>query len=75
MKFVYRFQAQVEQLKQRIFRIAQPKALAGSVLSGVGLIKMIDVVIDAINSGKVPQIASTWSAVAFLFLFIHFQSI
>ncbi len=57
------FQDQMAALKQRIFRSAQVKTVGASVVSGVGLTTLVEVIVESINSGKIPQIASTWSAV------------
>ena len=50
----------MEQMRQLIFRHAQPKRLNNIVITGPMLASLAEAYVEAINTGAVPTIATAW---------------
>eukprot|EP01127_Copromyxa_protea_P018100 TRINITY_DN5623_c0_g1_i1.p1 TRINITY_DN5623_c0_g1~~TRINITY_DN5623_c0_g1_i1.p1 ORF type:complete len:705 (-),score=131.73 TRINITY_DN5623_c0_g1_i1:77-2191(-) len=58
------FLAGMEELRHKILSTVEPKTVLGKTISGPGFLYLMEGYVEAINSGAVPDIQTTWDAVA-----------
>mmetsp|Transcript_41286 Transcript_41286/g.108379 ORF Transcript_41286/g.108379 Transcript_41286/m.108379 type:complete len:615 (+) Transcript_41286:21-1865(+) len=58
------FRGQLVQLRRKVFRDAEPKAVNGQKVTGKGLVRLMDEFVEAFNAGRVPSVTTAWASVS-----------
>ena len=54
----------VGKLRDKLIKGCRPKDFGGEEITGPAMSDMIEVFVDAFNSGKIPSIKSAWTQIA-----------